>query len=50
MTTAKIVGGVVLGGLLLGLILDEVGNKGRLGSLAKGIAQKSTRGFGVGGS
>lgn len=37
---------VIVGALLTGFVLDELG-QGRLGSLPKTIAKKVTRGFGV---
>ena len=47
MSLAKNALAVVVGGLILGLVLDEAG-QGKFGALVKMIAQKSTRGFGVG--
>lgn len=46
MNFGKAVFGVVVGAILTGFILDELG-QGRLGSVPKALAQKVTRGFGV---
>lgn len=40
-------GFLVVGIFLAGFILDEVGNKKRLGNLAQSVAKKITRGYGV---
>jgi hypothetical protein len=36
---------VVAGVVIAGIVLDEVGNNGRLGTFAAGIAQKAKRGL-----
>lgn len=46
MNFGKNIFAVVIGAVLTGFILDELG-QGRLGSLPKALAQKVTRGFGV---
>lgn len=46
MNFGKTVFGVLVGGFLLGFVLDELG-QGRLGSVPQMIAKKVTRGFGV---
>lgn len=46
MNIGKQIFSVVIGALLTGFILDELG-QGRLGTLPKALAQKVTRGFGV---
>ena len=39
-------GTVIVGILITGFLLDEIGSKGRLGKTAQDVAKKVTRGFG----
>jgi hypothetical protein len=43
---AKLTGAVVVGGWLLGIVLDEAG-QGKYGTSAQNLAKKATKGFGI---